>query len=224
MYDPRGVTMDHTNPHDLHQNHSNHPTPYHLVKRGSQTACNRKHSCHDSYTLCKGSALYPRVVISLLAKRQENLLFAILTVPLVHGPEITTCHYKGLLQELVMLCCGFPWPRVPPSNAKVSSWLEPLLDLVDQITSCIFPHTAEKDSQPTTALISKQVVPYWTHGGTCCPRVSTPKTRSLANLSMTNQITWRNPTVSTNPMHAQTTVSILTMVTSHHDGWKNSQQ
>jgi hypothetical protein len=89
--------MAHTNLDDLYQNHSSHPIPYHLVKRGSQTACNRKHSYHDSCTLCKGSTLYPRVVISSLAKRLENLLFAILTLPLVYGPEITTCRYKCLL-------------------------------------------------------------------------------------------------------------------------------
>jgi hypothetical protein len=50
----KGVTMDHINPYDLHQNHSTHPTTYRLVKRGSQTACNRKNGCHDSCTLCKG--------------------------------------------------------------------------------------------------------------------------------------------------------------------------
>jgi hypothetical protein len=26
----------------------------------------------------------------------------------VYGPEITTCYYKGLLQEYAMLCYGFP--------------------------------------------------------------------------------------------------------------------
>jgi hypothetical protein len=45
----------------------------------------------------KVSTLYPHVVITSLAKRLENLLFAILTLPLVYGPEITICHYKGLL-------------------------------------------------------------------------------------------------------------------------------
>jgi hypothetical protein len=45
------------------------PPHSHLIKRGPQTACNRKLSYHDSCTLCKGSALYPRVVISSLAKR-----------------------------------------------------------------------------------------------------------------------------------------------------------
>jgi hypothetical protein len=55
----------------------------------------------------KGSALYPRVVISSLAKRLLKPPFAILTLPLVYGPEIITCYYKGLLQEYIMLCYGF---------------------------------------------------------------------------------------------------------------------
>jgi hypothetical protein len=42
----------------------------------------------------KVSALYPRVVISSLRGRLEKPLFAILTLPLVHGPKITTCCYK----------------------------------------------------------------------------------------------------------------------------------
>jgi hypothetical protein len=46
--------MYHTNPYDLHQNHCNHPTPYHLAKKGSLTACNRKLGYYDSCTLCKG--------------------------------------------------------------------------------------------------------------------------------------------------------------------------
>jgi hypothetical protein len=119
-----------------------------------------------------------------------------------------------------MLCYDFHRPRVPASSAKVSSWLKPFLHLVDQITFWVFPHTVEQDSQPTTSLISKQVIPYQTCGGTCCPRVSTPKTRSLADSSMTNHITWRNPTISTIPTHAQTTASILTAVNSYHDRWK----
>jgi hypothetical protein len=50
-----------------------------------------------------------------------------------------------------------------------------------------------------SGLISKQVIPYRTCGGTCCPRVSTPKIQSLANSSMTNHIAWWNPTVYTIP-------------------------
>jgi hypothetical protein len=126
----------------------------------------------------------------------------------VYGPEITTCPYKGLLQKLVMLCYGSPVTQVPACSAKVSSWLKPLLHLVDQNTSCTFPHTSEQDSQPTASLISKQAIPYRTRGGTYCPKVSTPKTQSLADLSMPTHYTWWNPTVSTIPILAQT------------DGWK----
>jgi hypothetical protein len=121
-----------------------------------------------------------------------------------------------------MLSYGFPWPRVPTHSAKISSWFEPLLHLMDHITSCAFLHTAEQDSQPTTSLIGKQSVPYQTCGSTCCSGVYTPKTRSLADSSLTNHITQQNPSVSTIPTHAQTTVSILTTVTSYHDGWKTN--
>jgi hypothetical protein len=61
------------------------------------------------------------------------------------------------------------------------------------------PHSTEHDRQPIAYLISKQAVPYQTCGGTCCPGMSTPKIRSLADSSMTSRITWRNPTVSTVP-------------------------
>ena len=121
-----------------------------------------------------------------------------------------------------MLCYSFPGPRVPTYSAKVFLWLEPLLHLVDQITSCVFPHTIEQDSQPTTSLISKQAVSYRTSGGTCCFGVSTPMTQSLADSSMTNPITWGIPTISTIPNPAQTTASNLTTVTSHQDGWKTN--
>jgi hypothetical protein len=84
-----------------------HSQPNHLIERGSQTAYNCKPDYHDSCTLWKGSTLYPRVVISSLRGWLENLIFAILTLPLVYGPEITICRYKGLLQEYVMLCYGF---------------------------------------------------------------------------------------------------------------------
>jgi hypothetical protein len=45
------------------------------------------------------------------------------------------------------------------------------------------PHSTEHDTQPIAYLISKLAIPYRTHGGTCCPRVSTPKIWSLANLA-----------------------------------------
>jgi hypothetical protein len=50
-------------------------------------------------------------------------------------------------------------------------------------------HSIEHDTQLIAYPVSKQVVPYQTRGGTCCPVGSTSKIRSLANLSMTNHIT-----------------------------------
>jgi hypothetical protein len=47
-------------------------------------------------------------------------------------------------------------------------------------------HSSEQGTLPTASLISKQAIPYWTRGGTCCHRVTTPKIQSLADSSMTN--------------------------------------
>jgi hypothetical protein len=50
-------------------------------------------------------------------------------------------------------------------------------------------HLSEQDTLSTAFLISKQAVSYRTRGGTYCPGVFTPMTRSLADLSMINHIT-----------------------------------
>jgi hypothetical protein len=82
--------------------------------------------------------------------------------------------------------------------------------------------SSEQGTLPTTSQISKQSVPYQTRGGTYCPEVSTPMTRSLADSRMTNHITRWIPTASTVPNLAQTTASNLTTVISYYDGWKTS--
>jgi hypothetical protein len=46
-------------------------------------------------------------------------------------------------------------------------------------------HSTEQDMLPIAFLISKQVVSYQTHGGICCPRVSTSKIRFLVDSSTT---------------------------------------
>jgi hypothetical protein len=61
------------------------------------------------------------------------------------------------------------------------------------------PHSTEHDTQTIAYQISKHAIPYRTHGGTCCPGVSTPKIRTLEDSSMTNNITWRNPIIPTIP-------------------------
>jgi hypothetical protein len=72
-------------------------------------------------------------------------------------------------------------------------------------------------TQPTTFLISKQVVPYWTRGGTCCPEVSTPKIRSFVDLSTTRHD-------GINHLHHSNRCSNHSIdphtVKSHLDGWK----
>jgi hypothetical protein len=89
-------------------------------------------------------------------------------------------------------CWGFPHTVAPfaPCGSVVHK---------EGHTDRNHPHSTEHDTQPIAYLISKQVVPYRTRGGTCCPTGSTPKIRSVADSSMTSHITWRNPTVSTSP-------------------------
>jgi hypothetical protein len=127
----------------------------------------------------------------------------------VYGPEITTCHYKGLLHEYVMLCYSFPHTVaslavrrfLTHSGPFCTMWFRQFTQNVTQTghTDRSHPHSTEHDTQHITYLISKQVIPYRTRGGTCCPGDSTPKILSLADLSMTSHITRRNPTVSTIP-------------------------
>jgi hypothetical protein len=127
----------------------------------------------------------------------------------VYGPEITTRRYKGLLQEYVKLCYGFPHKVAPLVVLRFPTQSGPFgTMLFRQFTKNVtktgrtdrsHPHSTEHDTQPIAYIISKQTVPYRTHGGTYCPRGSTPKIRSLANSSMTSHVTWRNPTVSTIP-------------------------
>jgi hypothetical protein len=52
-------------------------------------------------------------------------------------------------------------------------------------------HSSKQGTLPTTSLISKQAITYQTHGGTCCPEVSTPKIQSLVYSSKTNHKPWR---------------------------------
>jgi hypothetical protein len=77
-----------------------------------------------------------------------------------------------------MLCCGFPI-KGPACSAKDSPPKAPLAPCGSGIRKVCHmydtkndahPHSTKQDTQPIAFLISKQVVPYQTHGGTCCPR------------------------------------------------------
>jgi hypothetical protein len=96
---------------------------------------------------------------------------------------------------------GFPllgitvYPQAPFTIAKFSpSWVQqntlmaPLAPY--GLVGIAIPVPRFRQDKLTRAfLISQQVVPYRTHGGTCCPGVSTLKIRSLADSSMTSHIT-----------------------------------
>jgi hypothetical protein len=119
-----------------------------------------------------------------------------------------------------------PTQSGPACSAKVFSIKWPLLHHVVQAVhkEChkdgSHPHSTEHDTQFIAYLISKQVIPYQTRDGTCCPGGSTPKIRSLADLSMTSHLTWRNPNRLHHSNLAQTTALILTRVNSHLNGWE----
>jgi hypothetical protein len=111
-------------------------------------------------------------------------------------------------------CWGFPYKVAP----FCTMWFRQFTKTGH--TDRSHPHSTEHDTQPIAYLISKQVIPYRTRGGTCYPRGSTPKIRSLGDSSMTSHITWRNPNRLHHSNLAQTTASILTRFNSHLDGWE----
>jgi hypothetical protein len=81
------------------------------------------------------------------------------------------------------------------------------------------PHSTEQDTLPIVFLISKQVVPYQTRGGTCCPGVSTPKIWYLADLITTSHD-------DINHLHHSDHCSNHNIdphiINSHLDGWKTT--
>jgi hypothetical protein len=109
---------------------------------------------------------------------------------------ITKVYYRS------MSCFAMiSWTMVPSCSGKVSHTNIPSCTMwFSQVTKYITMYDA------IPYLISKQAIPYLTHGSTCCPGVSTPKIQSLADASMTNHITWWNPTICT----------ILTLLKPHH--------
>jgi hypothetical protein len=101
----------------------------------------------------------------------------------------------------VLLCHRFPllgYNRIPSGPFHNCQGF-PLMGTTEypqaRLTPCGFIGVAipvplfQQDKLTRAFLTSQQAVPYWTRGGTCCPVVSTPKIRSLADSSMTNHIT-----------------------------------
>jgi hypothetical protein len=90
-------------------------------------------------------------------------------------------HMPGLAKILRSNIAMLRFSRVVHGTMTPLTPCEP-----SRVTTSI-SHSFEQDTLPTAFLISKQVVPYRTRGDTCCPGVSTLKTQSLADSSMTNR-------------------------------------
>jgi hypothetical protein len=97
--------------------------PNQLIKRGSQTTYNRKLDYHDSYTLCKGSAPYPRVVISSLANWLEE-------PPFYHSYTFFGAwprdHYMPLQRATTGICHALL--RIPQQRPRLQCWGFPSKD------------------------------------------------------------------------------------------------
>jgi hypothetical protein len=109
-----------------------HSHPSHLIKRGSQTACNRKLDYHDSCTLCKDSVLYSWVVISSLAKRLYKPSFCHSYTSFGVWPRD---HYMLLQRPTTEVCHAllrFFTHSGPACSAEVSRTQWPLLHHVVQ--------------------------------------------------------------------------------------------
>jgi hypothetical protein len=142
----------------------------------------------------KVSALYPWVVISSLAKQLEKPLFCHSYTSFGVWPRD---HYMPL-QRFTMGCMPglaklvrstialLRFPGVVCGTTAPHALCEPW-----RVTTPI-SHSSEQGTLPIASLISEQDIPYRTRGGTCCPGVSTPQTRSLADSSMTNHKLWRS--------------------------------
>jgi hypothetical protein len=98
----------------------------------------------------------------------------------VHS-TIAMLRFPGVVHRTMAPLAPFGPEQMCPS-CTIWAWAN------DRATS----HSSEQDTLPTTSLISKQVIPYRIHGGTCCHGLSTLKTRYLANSSKTNHKPWRS--------------------------------
>jgi hypothetical protein len=172
----------------------------------------------------KVSTLYPWVVISSLAKRLEKSPFCHSYTSFGVWPRdhymslqrFTMCHMSGLTKVVRGIIAMLRFLRIVRGTTTLLAPCEP------RWVTMPISHSFEQGILPTTSLNSKQAVLYRTRGGTYCPEVSTPKTRSLVDSSITNHKMWRSKTFPTISNLAQTRTSNLPTVISHHNRWKTN--
>jgi hypothetical protein len=126
----------------------------------------------------KVSALYPRVVISLLAKRLEKRPFCQSYTSFCAWPRD---HYMSLQRFTIGRMPSFGQSNTQyHSIAKVSQGsygtTAPLALCEPERVTTPNSHSSELCTLHIASLINKQAIPYRTRGDTCCPGVSTPKT------------------------------------------------
>ena len=136
----------------------------------------------------KLSALYPRVVISSLRGRLENLLFAILYTSFGVWPRDHYMPLQRFTTGLSHALLQFPEQTAPLAVLRFPAQTAPLAPCGSQAKHSALPRATEQDTLSIASLISKQAVPYRTRGGTGCSGGSTSKNRSLEDSSKTNHI------------------------------------
>jgi hypothetical protein len=136
----------------------------------------------------KVSTMYPRLVISSLAKRLKKPPFCHSYTSFGVWPRdhyiplqrFTMGRMLGLAKVVRGTIAMLRFPGVVRGTTAPLAPCEPT-----RVTTLI-SHSSKQATLPTASLISKQAIPYQTRGDTCYPMVSTPKTRSLVDSSMTN--------------------------------------
>jgi hypothetical protein len=106
-------------------------------------------------------------------------------------------------------------------SAKVSPSRAPLALGGSQVQS--YPYLLlSNETHTQSSLISKQVIPYRTHGDTCCSGGSSSKKRSLADFSKNHPQTMKVTTFPTISRHCSNPDVYQLWVHSHHRGWKTT--
>jgi hypothetical protein len=142
----------------------------------------------------KVSTSYPWVVISSLAKRLEKPHFyhsytSFGVWPRDHYMSLQRFIMGRMLDLAEVLCGTIAMLRFPE---VVRGTMTPFAPCEPRWVITLISHSSEQGTLLIASLISKQAVLYQTCGDTCCPEVSTPKTWSLADSSMTNHKPWRS--------------------------------